>query len=80
MNSFLVKQFIMNLTNEGGIKFAKKYNVIFTLDEAKIIVPFLKKHVNYVNVENKEKLLSLLKKEVANNTYMKAVKLIDNLI
>lgn len=80
MSSFIVKQFIMNLNVDNGIKFAKKYNLIFSKEEALIIIPFLKKNINYVDKEHKEKLLSLIKKEVSNVTYNKVVILVDKLI
>lgn len=80
MTSIFVKQFIMNLNNESGIKFAKKYNIIFTLDEAKIIIPFLKQNVEYVNKENKEKLLFKIKNKVSQATYIKVNNLVEKLV
>lgn len=80
LSTYLIKQFINNLTIDSGIKFAKKYNLIFSLEEAKIIVPFLKQNVNLINKDNKDKLLALIKLKVNSLTYSKIVSLVNKLI
>ncbi len=79
MSSFLVKQFINNMTYESGIKFAKKNGITFSMEEAKYIVPFLKQNVNDIDKEHKEKLLSKIKKEVPLSTYNKITSLLDKI-
>ncbi len=80
MNDILIKQFINNMTLESGIAFAKKYNIEFNKNEANYLVPFLKKNVNYLNKENKQRLLSIIKKDIDQKTYEKVLKLLDKLI
>ncbi|HBD06458.1 MAG TPA: hypothetical protein DCY93_03500 [Firmicutes bacterium] len=72
--------FISTLTPETAIKLAKKYGVNFTMEEAKIIVPFIKAHKNELKKENKAKLMAEGKKVVAPETYRKIEQLINRVM
>lgn len=69
--------FISTLTPELAIKLAKKYGVTFTLEEAKILVPFIKAHKNELKKENKARLMAEGKKLVSAETYRKVEQLLN---
>lgn len=71
---------ISTLTPEMAVKLAKKYGVTFTLEEAKIIVPFIKAHKNELKKENKNRLLAEGKKIVSPETYRKVEQLLGKVL
>ena len=61
MNDF-ISNALLNISPENACRLAKRYGADFTVDEAKIILPFLRLHKNELKKENKE-----LKNAIKNN-------------
>lgn len=80
LNNNFISKFVSTLDIDKGIAFAKKYMIDFSKEEAKIIVPFLKKNADLISKEKKDILLTKLKNLVNNNTFLKAKKLMEKLI
>ena len=71
--------FIKNLNINKGIKLAKENGVDFTLEEAQIIVPFLKENASLVSLNHKAELLKKIKPNVNDDTFGKIQQLLKNL-
>lgn len=80
MNEQMVSMMISSLTPEMGIRMARKYGVEFTIEEAKVIIPFLKQHKSELTKENKDKLLRKGRGLVKDSTYKKIETLVNKLI
>ncbi len=70
MNDF-ISNALLNISPENACRLAKRYGADFTVDEAKIILPFLRLHKNELKKENKDKLLVLAKGKFPPSTYNK---------
>lgn len=70
MNDF-ISNTLLNISPENACRLAKRYGADFTVDEAKIILPFLRLHKNELKKENKDKLLVLAKSKFPPSTYNK---------
>lgn len=80
MNEQMVSMMLSSLTPEMGIRMARKYGVEFTIEEAKVIIPFLKQHKSELTKENKDKLLRKGRVLVKDSTYKKIETLVNKLI
>lgn len=76
----MISMMLGSLTPEMGIRMARRYGVEFTLEEAKIILPFLKQHKLELTKENKDKLLRKGRGMVKDSTYKKIETLVNKLI
>ena len=75
-NKKLIQKYLDNMTEDSGIALARSYGVVFTREEAHFILSFLKKHADELDMENKDRLLSLARKQVSRATYDKIEKLL----
>ncbi len=75
----LVAMYINSLTLEQGIELAHRYGYEFTLEEAKVILPFLKQHRYELTLENKDSLIELARPLVAPETLRKVETIIEDL-
>lgn len=75
----LIAFYVNGLTYEQGIQLAKKHGVNFTLEEAKVILPFLKLHRHELEVGNIDRLLNLIKPKVNSATLQKIIFLLNKI-
>ena len=76
----MLNMYISTLNTNTLIKLAKKYGIDLTEDEANKLVPFIKRNKNYLNKENKNRLLNEGRNLVRPQTYSKIVTMIDRFI
>lgn len=80
MSDQMISMMVSSLTPSMGISLARRYGVEFTMEEANVIVPFLKAHRNELTKENKGRLLSAGRSLVSPDTYRKIETLVNKLI
>lgn len=80
INQRLIAYYINSLSLPEAMRLASNHGVILTEEEARTVLPFLKKRRYDLRAEKKESLLEEIKTEVSETTFQKLVTLIDRLI
>ena len=80
MNKNMLKKGLESLTPEKGIKLAFNYGVNLDKNEATIILSFLKRHIDELDMSHIPYLLNEIQNEVSLTTYQKIELLLNKLL